>query len=81
MSKREDNALFQDMKGAIDRIILYTSKIEYEDFVQDNKTQDAVMKNIEILGEASKLLSDEIKDRYPEIPWREIAGTRDKIDS
>ncbi len=52
---------FQDMKGAIDRIISNTSQIEYEDFVRDNKTQDAVMRNIEILGEASKLLSDEIK--------------------
>ncbi len=49
MSKREDNTLFQDMKGAIDRIISYTSQIEYEDFVRDNKTQDAVMRNIEIL--------------------------------
>lgn len=79
MSKREDNALIQDIKEAIDRIISYTSQIEYEDFLQDYKTQDAVIRNIEILGEAVKLLSDEVKEKYTNIPWKDIAGTRDKL--
>ena len=58
MSKREDTAVIQDMKEAIDRIISYTSKMEYDDFMRDYKTQDAVVRNIEILGEVAKLLSD-----------------------
>ena len=79
MSKREDSAILQDIKEAIKRIISYTSKIDYEEFLQDFKTQDAVIRNIEILGEATKLLSNETKSKYPDIPWKEIAGTRDRL--
>ena len=79
MSKREDTVVIQDIKEAIDRIMSYTSKVEYNDFLQDYKTQDAVVRNIEILGEAAKLLSDETKRDYPNIPWKDIAGTRDKL--
>ncbi len=77
MSKREDSAVIQDMKEAADRIKSYTQSMEYEGFLEDYKTQDAVIRNIEILGEAAKLLSDETKEKYPDIPWRDIAGTRD----
>jgi uncharacterized protein with HEPN domain len=79
MSKREDIAIIQDIKEAIDRITSYTSQMEYEDFLQDYKTQDAVIRNIEILGEASKLLSNEAKEKHPNIPWKDIAGTRDRL--
>ena len=79
MSKREPAAVIQDIREAASRIISYTSKMEYEDFLQDYKTQDAVIRNIEILGEAAKLLSDEAKEKYPGIPWKDIAGTRDKL--
>lgn len=79
MSKREDTAIIQDIKEAIDRIMAYTSNMEYDDFLDDYKTQDAVIRNIEILGEAAKLLSDESKEKYPNVPWKDIAGTRDKL--
>lgn len=79
MSKREDTAIIQDMKEAINRIISYTSRMDYDGFRQDYKTQDAVIRNIEILGEAAKLLSDETKEKYPNIPWKDIVGTRDKL--
>jgi uncharacterized protein with HEPN domain len=79
MSKREDAAVIQDIKEAIDRIMSYTSLMGYDDFLRDYKTQDAVVRNIEILGEAAKLLSDEAKSNYQKIPWKDIAGTRDKL--
>jgi uncharacterized protein with HEPN domain len=79
MSKRDDNVILQDIKEAINRIISYTLKMDYEEFQQDYKTQDAVIRNIEILGEATKLLSNETKSKYPDIPWKEIAGTRDRL--
>lgn len=79
MSKRDDNVILQDIKEAINRIISYTLKMDYEEFRQDHKTQDAVIRNIEILGEATKLLSNETKSKYPDIPWKEIAGTRDRL--
>jgi len=56
MSKREDTAIIQDIKEAIDRIMAYTSNMEYDDFL------DEVIRNIEILGEAAKLISDETKE-------------------
>jgi len=79
MSKREDTAIIQDIKEAIDRIMAYISNMEYDDFLDDYKTQDAVIRNIEILGEAAKLLSDESKEKYPNVPWKDIAGTREKL--
>ncbi len=79
MSKRKDSAVIQDIKEAISRIISYTSEIEYDAFVNNYQVQDAVIRNIEILGEAAKLLSNEMKEQYQDIPWKEIAGTRDKL--
>lgn len=79
MSKREDSVIVLDMKEAADRIISYTMNMDYDNFLKDSKTQDAVIRNIEILGEAVKLLSDDIKERNLNIPWRDIAGTRDKL--
>ena len=79
MSKREAAAVIQDIREAVSRIMSYTSKMEYGDFLQDYRTQDAVIRNIEILGEAAKLLSDEAREKYPGIPWKDIAGTRDKL--
>nr|VFK16542.1 MAG: Protein of unknown function DUF86 [Candidatus Kentron sp. LPFa] len=79
MPKREDGAVIRDMREAMDRIASYLSGMDYGDFLLDYRTQDAVIRNIEILGEAAKLLSDEAKSRYPDMPWRDIAGTRDRL--
>lgn len=79
MSKRADSTILQDIREAIERILLYSVELEYEAFVTDTKTQDAIIRNIEIIGEATKLLSDEGKNKYPNIPWKDIAGTRDKL--
>ncbi len=51
----------------------------YEHFLTDTKTQDAVIRNIEIMGEAIKKVPERLKSRYPEIPWKSIAGMRDKL--
>lgn len=48
-------------------------------FMSDRKTQDAVVRNIEIIGEASKNLSDGVKSKHREIPWKQVAGMRDKL--
>jgi len=53
--------------------------MSYEDFLDDRKTQDAVIRNIEIIGEATKNLSNDLQDSYSEIPWRDMAGMRDKL--
>ena len=79
MFKRKDIDLIRDIKESIERIVSYTSNIEYEEFLQDYKTQDAVIRNIEIVGEAVKALSKDIKENNSDIPWKSISGTRDKL--
>lgn len=79
MSKRSDSDLLEDILICIEKIQSYTNALGYDEFSQDAKTQDAVLRNIESIGEAVKLLSDEIKMENPNIPWKAIAGTRDRL--
>jgi len=79
MSKRSDQVILKDILEAISRIQKYIKGLSFDDFLADWKTQDAVIRNIEILGEAAKLLSEEIKQEYSEIPWKDVAGTRDRL--
>ena len=64
---------------AAESIISYTDKISYEEFVNDKKTIDAVIRNFEIIGEAVKLLPTILKNKYPEINWQRIRGFRNRI--
>lgn len=79
MPKRGDMELLEDIKEAIKRIEFYTGKMSYEQFLQDIKTQDAVVRNIEIIGEATKNVSDKLKKNSPQIPWKKMAGVRDRL--
>jgi uncharacterized protein with HEPN domain len=79
MSKRRDQDYLSDIREAIQRIAAYTAGLNYEQFMQDNKTQDAVVRNLEIIGEATKNLSSRLRKTYPQIPWRDLAGMRDKM--
>ncbi len=53
--------------------------MDYEKFLQDIKTQDAIVRNIEIIGEATKNLPDDFKKKYSQIPWKKLAGIRDRL--
>lgn len=55
----------------------YIEGFDYESFVEDRRTVDAVVRNLEIIGEAVKYLPEDMTGRFPEIPWRAIAGFRD----
>ena len=79
MSKREDTEFLNDMLEAINRINVYTEKISYKKFLQDIKTQDAVVRNLEIIGEAVKGVSKDFKEKYSRIPWKQLAGVRDRL--
>lgn len=76
---RRDRDYLYDIWEAMDRILSYTSKLDYDQFMEDKKTQDAVLRNLQVMGEATKKLSIELREVYPHIPWREIAGMRDKV--
>jgi len=79
MSKRGNKELLMDITEAIDRIGIYIKELNYEKFLQDIKTQDAVIRNIEIIGEAVKNLSKYLREKHKEIEWKDVAGMRDKI--
>ncbi len=79
MYKRHDKEFVVDMYLACEKIMRYVKGLTYEEFKQDSKTIDAVVRNIEILGEAAKNISQDFRGRWPDIEWSEIARTRDKL--
>ena len=79
MSKPSDLDLLDDILICMEKIQSYINGITYEQFINDLKTQDAVIRNIEVIGEAAKHLSDNLRLKYSDIPWKEIVGTRDRL--
>ncbi|BAL81633.1 HepT-like ribonuclease domain-containing protein [Caldisericum exile] len=79
MSKRKDREYLFDIKEAIDRIKNYTKDIDFGTFIAKTEKQDAVLRNLEIIGEAVKNISPEIKNKYSVVNWKSIAGLRDKV--
>lgn len=57
----------------------FVAGMTYEQFAVDKKTLNAVLRSIEVIGEAVKHVPEEIRQRYPDIPWKEMAGMRDKV--
>jgi uncharacterized protein with HEPN domain len=53
--------------------------LTYERFVKDKKTVDAVVRNLEIIGEAAKHIPERVRKKYPSVPWRDMAGMRDRL--
>lgn len=79
MPKRAPALLLEDMLAAIRKIERYTSGMDRETFRQDEKTIDAVVRNLEILGEAARQMPEEFAISHSEIPWRQVAGLRNRI--
>jgi len=75
---KDDRAYLLHIRDAIDLIADYT-KDGRATFLSDSKTQDAVLRKLEVIGEAVKHLSSTAKERNPDIPWRAISGLRDKL--
>lgn len=75
---KDDKLYLIHVRDSINLIITYTEKGR-DDFFSDKKTQDAVIRNIEIIGEAIKNISPKLRASYPDIPWRLLAGMRDKM--
>lgn len=79
MSEREPKLLLQDILDSAQKIITYTENITYREFIADSKTIDAVIRNYEIIGEASNRLPESIKDTMNSIDWFRIRGFRNRI--
>jgi uncharacterized protein with HEPN domain len=78
MSERTDQEFLGDIREAIRRGMAYVAGMTYEAFIFDTKTQDAVIRALEVLGEATKNLSEELR-AHPGIPWKCRIGTRDVL--
>ena len=74
---RDYKLYLHDIKEAVEKIEVFTKDLTYEAFAGDNKTVDAVIRNLEIVGEAAKHIPKRMKDKYPEIDWKAMAGMRD----
>lgn len=77
--KRKSSLYIKDILEAISRIQEFTEGMNFEDFIKDDRTSSAVIRKLEIIGEAVKQLPKEAKERFKEIPWQSLAKTRDKI--
>ncbi|MFC2100960.1 DUF86 domain-containing protein [Bacteroidota bacterium] len=79
MSKRPYKLLLEDILESANKIKLYTSGLTFDEFKNDDKTIVAVVRNIEIIREASNRLPDEIQEKYSIIEWKRIIGFRNRI--
>lgn len=76
---KDDLLYIENISDCIRKIINFSEGLSLKEFKKNELVQDAVMRNIEIIGEASKKITEDTKQRFYKIPWREIAGMRDKL--
>lgn len=79
MSRREPLYLLEDILTSMAKVERYIAGMKQVEFLADEKTTDAVVRNIEIIGEAARQLPDSLLTKHVHIPWRDIAGLRNRI--
>ncbi|MFY0673870.1 MAG: DUF86 domain-containing protein [Bacteroidia bacterium] len=79
MSKRDNMTLIHDMLESALKIKKYTQEYDYNKFIEDDKTIDAVVRNFEIIGEASSKIDPDYKIDHANIPWRKLKGYRNRL--
>jgi uncharacterized protein with HEPN domain len=79
MSKRDWKLFVEDILESVEKIEEYVKDMTLDDFKQDRKTTDAVVRNFEIIGEASRYIPDDIKIKFQNVDWKAIAGLRNRI--
>ncbi len=79
MRQNRDKIYLGDILDAIERIESYTAGVKKSAFMKNFMMQDAVMRQIEIVGEAANSISDEFQEKHPEFPWLQMRGIRNKI--
>lgn len=77
--KRDLRLYLDDILESVERVQEYTMGVTEEQFSHDVELQDAVLHRFTIIGEAVKQIPKRVRDRYPDVPWQKIAGTRDVL--
>jgi uncharacterized protein with HEPN domain len=75
----DESLYLADIQDSCKKVLKFTKGMKYKDFVHDELHFDAVLRNLEIIGEAVKNISEETRQRYPGVKWRKIAGFRDIV--
>lgn len=78
-SKREWSFYLDDMIGFAEKVLAYTAGLDQSAFVEDELRYDATLRNLALIGEAATRIPDEVRDTHPEIPWRLIIATRNRL--
>jgi uncharacterized protein with HEPN domain len=76
---RDYTLYLKDILAAIESIERFIAEMDLETFQADDKTTSAVMRKLEVIGEAVKQIPDEIRQKHSQVPWKEMAGMRDKL--
>jgi len=76
---REWGFYLDDMIGFAEKVIAYTDGLGQESFVNSGLNYDATIRNLELIGEAATNIPDEVRQSYPQIPWRMLVATRNKL--
>ncbi len=77
--KRSSGAYLSDIRGAIHAALEFSQDVTFEEFRNNREKQFAIIHALEIVGEAAKQVPASVKEEYPDIPWRDIAGMRDRL--
>jgi len=79
MTERQYLDYLQDIVESVNDIESFVSNMDFDTFCSDKKTINAVIRSLEVIGEASTKIPSEISDRYPAIPWKQMRGMRNKL--
>lgn len=78
-TEREIRDYLNDILESISDLRAFTEGLDFDDFCADRKTVNACIRSLEVIGEATKKIPEAIRKKRPELPWRAIAGMRDKL--
>ena len=79
MSKRHWRLFAEDILECVEKLESYVKGVTFEEFKSDSRTADAVVRNLEIIGEAAKYIPDEVRKRYSRLDWKAVVGLRNRI--
>jgi len=79
LTRKDYSDYLQDILDSIIETNDFVRGMSFEDFLHDKKTVNAVIRSLEVIGEASKNIPQSLRDQHPDVPWKKMAGMRDKL--